>query len=195
MSGHEKRKQQKMGHIIKSTIELCNRYGTQKVTIDEIAEHANVSKVTIYKYFNSKEDLITTVINNIYSDITKRTAELIDDESDFLEKLNIIMQSKIKSLELFNGDFLKDLFLHPKAESFHSFNTSIKKLMFRFYDEGKNQGYIPTTIGNEALYTYSEIFNAGLQNLITRNSSLISNKDMMNNLVHLYFNGLIQSEK
>jgi len=192
MSGHEKRKLQKMGHIVKSTIELCNRYGTQKVTIDEIAEHANVSKVTIYKYFNSKEDLITTVISKIYSDIIKSTAELIDSECDFMEKLNIIMQSKIKSLELFNGDFLKDLFLHPRTESFHTFNTSIKSLMFKFFDEGKKQSYIPTTIDNETLYIYSEIFNAGLQNLITKDASLISNKNLMNSLVHLYFNGLIQ---
>ena len=32
MNGHEKRKLQKMGHIMKSTIELCNKFGSQKVT-------------------------------------------------------------------------------------------------------------------------------------------------------------------
>lgn len=194
MGGHENRKLLKMNHIKKSTIELYNRYGIQKVTIDEIASHANVSKVTIYKYFNSKEELISTIINEIYNNIIISTQKLIATEDDFLNKLTIITKSKMNSSSIFQGDFLEELFLSSNSEAFKKFHQQIKELMFEFFEEGKKQGYIDKNINNEVLYTYSEIFNSGLQSLTSRNNLLLKDKEALSTLIHLYFHGLIETD-
>jgi AcrR family transcriptional regulator len=43
--------------ILNTTIKLFIHEGVKKTTMDEIAEKANVSKVTIYKYFIDKDTL------------------------------------------------------------------------------------------------------------------------------------------
>ncbi len=38
--------------------ELFFKHGTKRITIEEICKTANTSKVTFYKYFNNKVDLV-----------------------------------------------------------------------------------------------------------------------------------------
>ena len=44
--------------IIAAARRLFNRYGFKKVSMDEIAREAGVTKKTIYMYFSSKEELL-----------------------------------------------------------------------------------------------------------------------------------------
>jgi AcrR family transcriptional regulator len=41
---------------------LYQRYGIKSVTMDDVAMHLNISKKTIYEYFNDKEDLVKCVM-------------------------------------------------------------------------------------------------------------------------------------
>ena len=43
--------------ILDSAIELFNRWGYAKTSVDEIARAAHIAKSTIYYYFPSKENL------------------------------------------------------------------------------------------------------------------------------------------
>lgn len=195
MDGHEIRKQQKMKLIKQSTIELCNKYATKKVTIDEIAQKANVSKVTIYNYFNSKEELISTIFEEIYNSIIENTKKMVCSEGDFLDKINLIVESKIKSLSFFNSDFHEELFFNSNSKAYNAFEESIKKLMFSFFDEGKKQGYIDEEIDNETLYMFSETFNAGLQRVFVKNINFFSSPESLSQLIDVYFHGMIKENK
>ena len=44
--------------IIEVARELFHKFGFKKVSMDEIAKEAGVTKKTIYRYFNSKEALL-----------------------------------------------------------------------------------------------------------------------------------------
>lgn len=48
----------KKENVIESARLLFHKYGFKKVSMDEIAREANVTKKTIYSYFSSKERLI-----------------------------------------------------------------------------------------------------------------------------------------
>ena len=43
--------------VIDTARELFSKYGYKKVSMDEIATNANVTKKTIYTYFKDKEDM------------------------------------------------------------------------------------------------------------------------------------------
>ena len=43
--------------IIEAARKLFGKYGFKKVTMDEIAREANVTKKTVYTYFSSKEEM------------------------------------------------------------------------------------------------------------------------------------------
>ena len=50
--------------ILKAAKELFSAYGYKKVSMNEIAEKANVTKKTIYSYFKDKEDLFKQILSN-----------------------------------------------------------------------------------------------------------------------------------
>ncbi|MCM1990168.1 TetR/AcrR family transcriptional regulator [Oceanirhabdus seepicola] len=194
MNGHEKRKLRKMSEIKAVTYELCNQYGTQKVSVDEVAERANVSKATIYKYFGSKEDLIESVVSDIYENIILNTSSMIEKDGDFLEKLNHIIMAKVSSLDMMKGDFLKEVFSKNNSAVSKMFNEKLKDLMYGFYQQGKEQGYIDEGISNDILYAFSEAFNAGFQAVF--DTDIINTKDSeaMSQLINLYFHGFIKQK-
>ena len=51
MDGFERRKEQKKESIRRAALELFQNYGFKKVSVNDIAERAGVSQVTIYNGF------------------------------------------------------------------------------------------------------------------------------------------------
>lgn len=68
--------------VIEKARELFTKYGYKKVAIDEIAKAANVTKKTIYTYFEDKESMFRYFINEEL-EIMKENIELI-----YKEKIN-----------------------------------------------------------------------------------------------------------
>ena len=57
-----KRSQKKIESILQNAEKLFIKYGFNKVTMDSIAYEANVSKVTLYKYFPDKHHLYEMIL-------------------------------------------------------------------------------------------------------------------------------------
>src|SRR5437870_13857344 len=47
--------------IIQSAIECFSKYGLDRTRMDDVAQKADLSKGTLYLYFNSKEDLFYVI--------------------------------------------------------------------------------------------------------------------------------------
>ncbi len=54
----ERKKAAARQHIIETAIELFSRHGLAGVTVDHIADVADIGKGTIYNYFKTKEDIV-----------------------------------------------------------------------------------------------------------------------------------------
>ncbi len=196
MNGHNKRAIKKTNQIKKSALELFNKYGANKVTIDEIANYANVSKVTIYKYFGSKNDLYKEIIKMIYKENIERIENIIYGPSTFVEKLKFLITTKSNALQFLKGDFIKECIRNDyeiKEYIEINYGNKIKKLMFAFLDQGKKEGYIDNNISNDVIYIYIEIFTAGLEKKSSELESIIANNHTFEKLINLYFYGLIKS--
>ena len=61
--------------LMKSAFTLFQRFGIKKVTVEEIARGANVSKMTFYKYFRNKKDILLTIMDRELKQGQKSTAE------------------------------------------------------------------------------------------------------------------------
>ena len=70
--------------ILRSTITVFNKKGL-KLTMDDIAEYMGLSKKTIYKYFNSKEEIFNKIVDYIFDGIKKREQEILSEEGLSLE--------------------------------------------------------------------------------------------------------------
>jgi len=69
---------QKYDSILKSASRLFMRYGYTHTSMDAIAEHARVSKQTVYSYFSSKEQLFRRMIEDLCSSNTPPASVLED---------------------------------------------------------------------------------------------------------------------
>ena len=190
MTGHEKRAAQIEKRIIEVSVQLFDIYGIKKVSIDEIAEKADVSKVTIYKYFGNKKGLIDTVIHLIYRTRMNAMEEILNKDIEFIEKLNFLINIKNDSIKLLKGRFLKEIL----KENSNPYENETKELFIRFFEEGKKENYIDPTIPNEVLIAYFNIFRAGLESNEGILSSISNHHDTFDRMISLFFHGFIRNK-
>ena len=65
--------------ILVNTIKVFNKKGL-KLTMDDVAEQMGISKKTIYKYFNSKEEIFDQIVDYIFDGIKARENEILTEE-------------------------------------------------------------------------------------------------------------------
>ena len=151
----------KRSKILNTTIRLFVEKDTRKITMDDIAERANASKMTVYKYFHNKESLYATVgkevLDNCYDALIMQyqssgtaAERMIGCTSvlvDFIAKGHLALCHKLSDLNEDVGGHLVQ------------FNTDVKKIMISLIKEGKRDALIRKDIGNEYIYHY---INMGL---------------------------------
>lgn len=86
----------KREQIIEAARVLFHKFGFKKVSMDEIALEANVTKKTIYMYFSSKEELLKYFIDEEINNMKN----IIEDEEkkglDFFETVNNTIYKLLK---------------------------------------------------------------------------------------------------
>src|SRR5271157_1863994 len=196
MNGHEKRRQWIVDRIKKSAFELFTKYRADQVRMDEIASRADVSKVTIYKYFHNKEQMYREVINLYVDEVLAATEKVLLSDLDFTEKLKFTLVAKLNSPKVADGQALFDLldkYGQPGDARQESLKERIKKIMFKFYEEGKKAGYIEDSLSFETLYLYSEIFDAGIKAKSTDLKAILADPEAFDQLMHLYYFGVFRN--
>lgn len=90
----EREKLFKRLEIVNSAVILFAEKGYENSTLDEIAERAEFGKGTIYKYFENKEEIYSSIIENIFSEyynnlrsISSKTGNL----KDFLSEMTRLL--------------------------------------------------------------------------------------------------------
>ncbi len=195
MEKRDKRSQTKIDQIRTTALELFATYGVDKVSMDEIAEKANVSKVTIYKYFHSKEELYAAVIDLFVEQTLAATEAVFNSDMDFLEKLKFVLLRKAESTQVTSWRYLMQLLERDTKTALDvgkNLQGKVKELMRSFFEDGKRQGYIDENASFEVLYLYSEIFRAGLRAQSAAQEPLLNDKEALEALINLYFFGLIK---
>ena len=149
----------KQDKIINACINLFLQYGIRKTTMDDIAKSANVSKVTIYKYFGDKDSLYLAVgisIFNYYISLLKLQSEQSLPIDSKLEKVLDTLTELIASNKLMLCKELSRLndSLYSEYENFY---TEYKNIIIKLLDEGKSFGKIKNKINNEIGFHYIDM--------------------------------------
>lgn len=114
---------EKKEQIIKTARQLFTLYGYKKVSMDEIAKQANVSKVTIYSYFKDKEELLNFFLKEELSNMKKIINDNYNNKLSFFDNLN----KDIISLLEYKRD--QQLLLKLTQESIFYNNDNLKKTL------------------------------------------------------------------
>lgn len=77
----------KQADILRHASALFNREGYQSPSIERIAEHAGISKMTFYRYFADKEALILAILRQKESEFMQDLTQITADKATAREKL------------------------------------------------------------------------------------------------------------
>lgn len=75
-------RQQSIKKILEAAFVLFARNGYESTSIAQISKEAGVSKGLLYNYFHSKEDLLTTLVNNAINEGDHLITEIVADSSN-----------------------------------------------------------------------------------------------------------------
>ena len=193
MNGFERRKEQKKDNIRRAALELFQAYGFKKVSINDIAQKAGVSQVTIYNHFGSKDELVRDVIKNLFYSMLEKYRGIVKEEKPFLQKLEAIVFDKSELIGQFQGELRQAVFSQdPEMRQFVEsiWQGEINQLLIDLFEDGRKQGYISTDLSREAILTYYEIFRQGMFNSPHVQAKLEGNPKLIRELVSVFTYGL-----
>ena len=191
MNGFERRKDQSKENIRRAAYELFNKFGISKVSVNDIARKANVSQVTIYNHFGSKQDLIQDWIISIRDEFTEQLKSILFSEKPYMEKLEDTFKSmtglmKIKHLEVSDLEIQHD----PEiARLFESVWDEIKGLFINFIKEGKSKGYLYPELSEEAAAIYFEFIFQGIYASPELHARIHNTPELLHGLLKLIIYG------
>ena len=72
--------------MLKATLELLGEVGFEAMSIEAISTRARIGKTTIYRRYNSKEELVADAIESVRQDVTiPNTGNLYSDLDELIE--------------------------------------------------------------------------------------------------------------
>ncbi|SES83075.1 transcriptional regulator, TetR family [Natronincola peptidivorans] len=103
----------KYNRLMEKAEELFTKIGYKAVSMDEIAEAAGISKMTIYKHFSSKEELFIKVILSILDRNTVMLEEDMKKIPGTLKKIDHLMKYNVEMSRQYSLAFYKDIMGSP----------------------------------------------------------------------------------
>ncbi|SFC40251.1 TetR/AcrR family transcriptional regulator [Butyrivibrio sp. YAB3001] len=128
--------------IMDAVINQFNQKG-MKFTMDDISKELHISKKTIYKEFNDKDELFFATVDYGFSAIKKKEAEIVSDDSldlvDKISKLIVCLPDNYKNIDFRRVYQLKEKY--PKvymkvAERIESDWGETEKLLNKAIEKG-----------------------------------------------------------
>lgn len=170
MNGFEKRREEKEAQILEATFNLLNTNTSQEnITVEKIAEDAHVGKTTIFKYFDSKENLIRTVFKSYIEQMIEDAREIVYDNRSFEETLITLSQNKIKYLNKITQQFYLELMSYITEKNddelsllMEQFTKETQNMMLDLFHRGRKEGKVALKYSDEFLINFFQALVEGL---------------------------------
>lgn len=203
MATNEERHMKMRERILHAASDLFINRGYKQTSIAAIAEQADISQVTLYKYFDSKVVLAHQVVLKMTMDGYAQYQRMVEDPSiDFRDLVRKMMSTSTDTAKNISNDFYEFVVKDMRGEfGFSETMEAYQEGKARFWGtlirRGREAGLIRPQISNQALMMYLDMYVQYVQN--PQNGSLfaeqpVAMKMLTDELVHLFFYGFIGRE-
>lgn len=95
--------------ILNGAQQLFWKFGIRKVTVEEICDVAQVSKMTFYRNFPNKKSVVEDVLTNFLNEGMHTYESIMSSESSFGDKIEQVFEMKKKNARNMSEAFVHDL--------------------------------------------------------------------------------------
>lgn len=167
MPRRERKKAAVRRRIIDTAIDLFGRHGLQEVTVEHIADVADLGKGTVYNYFQTKEDIVVAYMVEKERQVQARVSHLAESKGSLASILAayIELQFRLKrSYHAFVRVFLAQMFL--RTEQFLPSMAEIESLidpnLEALFEGLKKRGWLRTDVDIPELIRVFKTIHLGL---------------------------------
>ena len=143
----------KILQILSTAEDLFQRFGFKHITIEEICTKANVSKMTFYKYFPNKTELIKRILNSWLKQVEQTINEFEGINIPFTEKIKKLLNLKEESIGKISKEFMAEYMNpDPKMQNFiKDFYARATTFFIEFIKRSQEKGDVRRDIKPEFL--------------------------------------------
>nr|WP_295972006.1 TetR/AcrR family transcriptional regulator [uncultured Bacillus sp.] len=189
-NGFDLRREKNMKDIEEATVELLNKKGITNITMDEIAKSASVSKVTLFNYYHTKDNLMNTAIRNSLVSVLEEYERLIESDLSFEQTYMELTHYKIKKIQS-----MTPIFFHNVMQQFAGDTPFFDKdaqetsdrLVLNMFQKGRKEGKINPAYSDEVLLMLMHIFTEGMKSQAINSDNLIKYGPQ---IAQMFLNGL-----
>jgi len=183
----------KLREIMIASKKLFWKFGFKRVTIEEVCHEANVSKMTFYKHFKNKMELIIYLINHITDKAMKQYREIMDSNIPFPEKVKKSIALKLESSKDMSNEFYDDYVRHADMEMLallHEKSNEMMGAILNDYIEAQKNGEIRQDIKPEfILYFLNHLLEMAKDERLEK---IYNNpQDMIMEFTNFFFYGVL----
>ena len=174
MNQYQKTTEKKKQAIIQAALRLFKEKGFKETSIKSIAEVAEVSPVSIYNYFGSKDNLVTLCVNDLFEEITQQAEDILNSDLDFKTKLDQAFALCQEKMSQQISDYFQDKTVRDPAFSslLTKAITAKKRDIYRTYiNLGKEEGLIARDLSTELILNVMDALN-GMGNQLAHSDIL-----------------------
>ena len=187
---------QKLAQIVQTSKELFWKYGIKRVTIEEICSEAGVSKMTFYKHFKNKTEVVKVIIAMITQDAMEKYKSIMARDIPFPEKISQSIQLKMETTAEMSHEFFDDYYLHAESELIEFLQEKVQEslaLVYNDYVEAQKKGEIRQDIKPEfILFFLNKMFEMIKDEQLE--SQYPNPQDLIMEITRFFFYGIMPRE-
>lgn len=152
-------KSKKQRDILLTSKELFWKYGFKRVTIEEICEKANVSKMTFYRFYANKLELAMSVFDMVMDNVILDFKELMQKEIPASEKMKGMLQMKFEGTNDISKEFLMDFYNNPDLEVSNYIEKRTRDVWSEIIEDfkrGQQEGWLRKDFKPEIILLFSQ---------------------------------------
>lgn len=173
--------------LVASAKELFFKYGVKRITLKEICEHSNVSKVTLYSYFKNKDELVAYIRNELTETGFAKFDEINAMDISYIEKVEKMTKWRADFFSSMSNEFIKEIIDENEIQS------QIKQRYLQNIETAQSNGEIAKNLDPELIWLVTEKFNDIIKEGKWENIT-DTHIELQNQLRQMYFYGILSNK-
>lgn len=183
--------------ILETAKLLFWKYGIKRVTVEEICAEASVSKMTFYRQFKNKHELVMTLLTQIYEQGIADYAEIMSREISFPEKVKALVLMNHQTSQNLSPEFMKEVYQSEDVELqalLANYSEKSQRQTRQAFTKAQQDGWIRADLKMDSIFYLLGVIQEKMfdPTFISIHNNL---HDAIMELTNFFFYGVLSSSK